>query len=938
MFAQKEFEYEETTISMKIPKVGVVESPAYIRDNILYLPVIDIFTFLKIQNTPSPGYDSVSGFFLNENSNYLIDRAHNKIYYQKKVFELQEGDIIRTETNMYLRSDYFGKVFGMNISFDFNEMLSSMSTDFELPVIREMRMEQMRRDLPRLKGEIKADTVIGRKYPIFHFGVADWSLAYTQKVKGMYSVLGSLTLGSVIAGGEADVSFSYRNQQDFSMKQLYYLWHYANNDRPVLRQVKLGRISPAAVSSIYAPLDGIQLTNTPTTYRQSFGSYTLTDYTEPGWLVELYVNNVLVDYLKADASGFFTFEVPLVYGNSSVLLRFYGPWGEERSREKSIIIPFNFIPLRKLEYTFSAAMVEDKRNSLFSRANFNYGLSRRVTIGGGAEYLSSVRPNSLMPFFNFSLRLASSLLLTGEYSFGVRFKGVLSYRLPKNIQVELLYFKYQEDQKTVTNSFLEQRKIMISVPVRGQGFSSLVRFSIDQVLMHSSRDLNAELLMSGNVLGVNVNITTTGLFYDPSHPYIYGVFSLGFNLPARFVLTPQAQYDYTHNRLINLKADVERQVFKNGVLRLSYEHNFAFNVRNVQFGLRYVFPFAQAGISGMVGNRSTSFVQSASGSLMVDAKNNWVGPNSISNVGKGGLVLIPFLDLNVNGKRDQDEPKVNGLNLHVTGGRVISNKQDSTIRVFDLEPFTSCFIEIDKTSFDNIAWQVRNPLISVAVDPNQFKLVEIPVAVYGEASGMVYLKKEDGLMGQGRVFVSFYRNDSVFAGRTTSESDGYFNYFGLPPGDYYAIVDTVQSRILNMSVSPAYIPITILKNRVGDVAGGINFVLQKKSNDSTGIRFTSPIKTPEPDTVEQPRVKAIQGHPQTDTSGYTIQVAGFRNQTSAINAEFRLQSFVNLPVSLEFESGFYYLRIHGIIDIESARQLLINISANGFPDASILKK
>ena len=60
--------------------------------------------------------------------------------------------------------------------------------------------------------------------------------------------------------------------------------------------------------------------------------------------MELYVNNVLVDYVKADASGFFTFEVPLVYGNSLVKLRYYGPWGEEHSREQTISIPFNFLP------------------------------------------------------------------------------------------------------------------------------------------------------------------------------------------------------------------------------------------------------------------------------------------------------------------------------------------------------------------------------------------------------------------------------------------------------------------------------------------------------------------------------------------------------------------------------------------------------------------
>ena len=115
--------------------------------------------------------------------------------------------------------------------------------------------------------------------------------------------------------------------------------------------------------------------------------------TEPGWIVELYINNVLVDYIKADASGFFTFEVPLIYGNSMVKLKFFGPWGEERTREQNISIPFNFLPPKTLEYTVGAGIVEDTLMSRFSRADVNYGVTRSLTVGAGAEYLSSLSSN-----------------------------------------------------------------------------------------------------------------------------------------------------------------------------------------------------------------------------------------------------------------------------------------------------------------------------------------------------------------------------------------------------------------------------------------------------------------------------------------------------------------------------------------------------------------
>src|SRR5690606_4561519 len=107
--------------------------------------------------------------------------------------------------------------------------------------------------------------------------------------------------------------------------------------------------------------------------------------------------------------------------------------------------------------------------------------------------------------------------------------------------------------------------------------------------------------------------------------------------------------------------------------------------------------------------------------------------------GKGGVVVLPFLDLNNNGRRDSGEPRVQGLKLHVNGGRMEPVQRDTIIRISGLEAYTHYYIEADKNSFENLAWIIRKPVIKVEVDPNLFRLVEIPVAVLGEISGTVYL-------------------------------------------------------------------------------------------------------------------------------------------------------------------------------------------------------
>jgi len=831
--AQNENDYEEISILMNIQQLGTIEIPAIIRNQEIFLPVTDMFDVLKIKNTPSKRFDSVSGFFINPIASYLVDYPNRKITYLGKVYELKPNDLVRTETNLYLRINYFGDIFGLECKFIFRSLIVNLTTQLELPVIKELRLEQIRNNMNRLKGQVKADTIIKRGYPVFHFGMTDWSVIGTQQIKGPADTRVNLGLGGIIAGGEANVFLNYSTSEPFTERQQQYLWRFANNDYHFLKQAIAGKINSQATSSIYAPVVGVQFTNTPTTYRLSFGTYTLADHTKPGWTVELYVNNALVNYTKADASGFFQFEVPLIYGNTEVKLRFYGPYGEEMASVKSISIPFNFLPAKEVEYTVSGGVVEDAAGSRFAKANLNYGLSRRLTIGGGVEYLSSVTSGNTMPFLNFSLRLASSLLLTGEYTYGVRWKGIMSYRLRSNFQIDLNYIKYVPGQTAINFNYLEERKAILSYPVRGRNFSSYMRLTLDQIILPISQYTTAEFLLSGGFFGISTNFTTYALFSGPAKPTVYSNLSLGYRLPKGFTLTPQTQYDYNLNRFISVKCELEKRIFRNGSVNASYEWNFSSNISNTQFGIRYDFSFAQTGFLLRQNNNVTTLVESARGGLSLDFKTNYFSANNSSNVGRGGIVIVPYLDYNCDGHRDKDEPKVYGLDIRMTGGRIEQNKKDSAVRVFNLEPYVNYIVEINHSSFDNIAWKIHNPVMVVSIDPNQFKLIEVPIAVVGEVAGMVYLKENLGQKGQGRVILRFYSRDSTLWGKTVTEPDGYFNYLGLPPGSYFATIDTNQLHKLNMKSSPASIPFTIKKSKDGDVVDGLEFIIQPMIEDTT---------------------------------------------------------------------------------------------------------
>jgi hypothetical protein len=928
VYAQDVTEYDEIFLILNVPGVGSGEISSVIKDEEVYLPVTTLFDFLKIRNIPSAGLDSITGFIVKQEMIYTIDRSNSLIRFGKKVFALKPGDLIRTESDLYLRAVYYGQVFGLDCIFDFRNMSVILNTRLELPVIREIRQAEMRLNINRLKGEEISDTTIRSSHPMFRFGMADWSVITSEEINRRTDARLNLALGAIIAGGETTVSLNYNKSDPFTEKQQYYLWRYVNNDFSALRQVMAGKIATHSTSSIWDPVVGVQFTNTPTTFRHSFGSYTMSDQTEPGWTVELYVNNVLVDFVKSDASGFFKFEVPLVYGNSMIVLKFYGPWGEERTLERNISIPFSFLPKNTLEYTVSAGMVEDTLHSRFSRSSVSYGLTRGVTIGAGFEYLSSVSLTPLMPYVKASFRLSSNLLFSGEYTHFVRAKGTLTYRLPSNLQIDINYIKYDKDQMAIYYNYLEERRIGLSIPVRIKKFSAYNRFTINQLVLPTTNYTTAEWLFSSSIFGANTNITTYAMFVGNTTAYVYSNLSLALLFPGGFTIIPQAQYGFTDKRLISAKISLEKRVMVHGFLNVSYEHNYSNNLHMGEIGFRYDFKFAQTGFSAIQTNKITTLFQYARGSLIYDHKTKYLGTDNRTNVGRGGITLLPYLDINSNGKQDRGEPKVHGLKLRTNAGRIERNERDTTIRILSLEPYSNCFIEFDQSSFDNVAWRLVNITMSVAVDPDVLKYIEIPVIIVGEASGTIFIEQGKKMPGLARMIVNFYDENDKPSGRTLTEEDGYYSFLGLAPGAYIVRLDTTQLRKLRMTSSPDSIKINISANKEGDLIEELDFKVKLKDNksdiekESTAVKVDSALLTYEHNTV------GIKSEP----ARYAIQLGAFRLKTNAVALKEKLTAALGKPVKISMENGFYKVRITGFRTRKEAKAFIPFVRKNGFKE------
>jgi hypothetical protein len=807
--------------------------------NQLFLNIKDIFKKLKIKCISQDG--DFIGFIKNENNLYKIDFKKDKITVGAQSFSISNGYVEIFGTT-YIAASIISEAFGINVLFNPRSLSAKLSSTFELPFLKQLRIEETRNNISKLRGKPSiADTIIQRDYHLFNFGSVDWAFNSVQTTNNTNTNSVSLGLGTELLFGEANISLTYNDQYNFDSRQLQYNWRWIDNDKKLITQAQIGTLFSQSISQLNAPLVGVTFNNSPNTIRKASGTFTINDSTEPNWTVELYINDILVDYTVADASGLYAFKVPIVYGYTTLKLKFYGLLGEERTEERTMNTPYTFVPANTLEYNATSGILQDGQGSRFSQIGFNYGVNRFLTVGGGLEYLSSIPNTPYIPFAKMAIQPFSKMILNFEYAHNVRFKSLLNFYVTESAFLEINYSKFKADQLAVRFNALEELKIRFSMPFKAQLFSGFTKFNFNQFKYQSFVYNQFDFTFSGYYKQFNINSSSFINRVGSSPAQMNSILNLSYRFNSGLVMRPSINYNINTNHVVRFGAEIEKRISKM-YFSVSYERNLQFKNDNFFVNFKYDLPFSRVGLSSSFSNNNLMFSENAQGSLAFGAGNNYIHTSNNSAVGKGGILFYPFLDLNRNGKLDPGEKKVLLSSVNVSGGVAEISDKDFTVRIFDLNAFVNYNIEFSNTSLDYISWRFKRNTYQVLVDPNQYKRIFVPIISVGEVNGMVYLSAGQEMKGQGRVTLAIYNKKKQKVAEVLSESDGYYSYLGLEPGEYSVQVDSIQMKTLDYKATPIAHPIIIRMSEEGDIVKGIDFVLQPIISENKLVLVTNSIQ------------------------------------------------------------------------------------------------
>jgi len=799
----------------------------YTSNKLLFVNIEELFNTLGITCNQNQNDNSLVGFINLENNTYIIDFDTKQIKIKGKEFT-DTNSLLKISGSHYIESSLLAKAFEIHLDFNFRSLTISLKSDFELPITKDIRTEKLRSNISKLKNEGIADTTIKRFYHLFNYGMIDWSVSSFQSTYGMPGNQFGIGIGTEFMYGETDIFINYFDSQNFDFRQIRYLWHWVDNDKYLIKQADAGIISHPTIAFLNSILIGTAIRNSPSTVRNAKGYYTINEYTQPNWTVELYINNVLVDFTKADARGLFIFKVPNIYGYSIIKLVFYGTSGEVRTEERTRNVPYTVIPEKEFEYSLIAGILQNKELARFGKLEFNYGATDFLTISAGSEYLSSIPNQKFIPYTKATFQPLSNLTISGEYDYGVKYHSLINYYLWKEALLEFDYTKYNEGQKATFYNANEERRIKLSVPMNFENISIFTRLDYNQLVYKDYIFNQANILISTYYKQISTHSTSQIYWVNKNQTYFTTLFLLSYRFANGYNFTPSIQYNITENKPISYKIQAEKSII-DGYISLTFERNITFKANLFSLNLKYNFPFTRTSAFLTQENKNYSSTENIEGSIALSSGNNYINLSNNTSVSKGGILLYPFLDKNFNGIYDDDEYLVKINTLKILSGKVIYSEYDSIVRITDLNSFTNYKIEFSDNNLDNIAWRFKHNTYQVMIDPNQFKRIDIPVVIVGEANGMVLMNRDNNLKGIGRITVHFYKkNNSNIIATTLSEGDGYVYYMGLEPGEYIARLDTEQLSKLDFNVEPKEINFTIKTNEEGDIYDGINFILSKK--------------------------------------------------------------------------------------------------------------
>lgn len=374
-------EYEDLVLAVFAEKTKLSEGIfALQRGDIYYLPIkalASVFDFY-LEDPQNPTV--VSGFVISEDEAFEVNLDQGFVSYRGKRTEIDDLGFVDPSVaseDIYVAAEILNQIWPMQFNVDLGALLLRVDADDKLPFQMALERKSRQKNFKNKRQEridfirnVEQLPFVARPYQLIGAPSLDIDTeagfdARLDSAEYRAAISGVQDLG--YASADYSVSYAHRNgqlQKPDNFRLRFRRQNIYPNALPFdLEDTQWGdvRLSNRDLISSGSGGRGFIFTNDTNNFETEFDEITVDGIARPGWEVELYINDELINFDVVDERGEYRFEdVVITFGNNEVKVILYGPQGQLEERVENYFYQSNVA--KKGEFVYSGGIVDAERD------------------------------------------------------------------------------------------------------------------------------------------------------------------------------------------------------------------------------------------------------------------------------------------------------------------------------------------------------------------------------------------------------------------------------------------------------------------------------------------------------------------------------------------------------------------------------------------------
>ena len=802
---------EAVLVELSVGRYGSRTVPAYRSSGDALLPVMQLAELAELRARILPD-SSIELTLRPERRPVRLDPARWEIRGPDATLELTPADRLIRVDDQYLSTRVLSRLLHVTFAVNWSELSVAVLDADSLPVGRRIARERAHAQFRRTGLEGGPDLALASERTRWDGMVLDYSmLAPTQDIMGTGAW--SAGLGANLLGGSLQGRLASEGAPRDGDVRVDASWTGVWRRSPYVTQLRLG--DGLATGPRPRTLRGFTLSNAPFIRPSLFGDIGFDGALGPGWEIEAYRGGRLIALDSADATGRFSFDLPVEYGENAMDFVAYGPFGEVRRFNRNYRVSGDVIQNRKIEYGLAAGACRTEACQASANLDLRYGLTSRWTVRGGVDrFWRDSLPGLSHPYLGLGGSIGNAWGMEVEAVASAVLRGALRFEPSQDLRVTTEYHDFASGVTAPLLTPIGRRTQwtteLLARPLRGHD-DFYFEGSVDRITATNGETVSGRLGLSlyasrfrlapavRHVRFADSNGLETAQSFASLNTFSLPFPELG---PLLGRVTTRTVLEVGNGSGVALaggylarELNQHMQIEAGASWTRGLGTSISLFVSTLLPSLRATTTMTAAPVGG------TMVSQYVQGSVLYDPGRRQVAFASGPSLERAGISGRVFLDVNGDGRWQPGEQTVNGV--RVRAGYVTALSDSSgRYRIWDLPAFEPVLVAVDSSTLVSPLWRPAYNSVSVETGPNRFRSLDIPIVPAGVIEGRVVRQTVDSVVPVPGMRLVLRRHGSSQTIQVVTFSDGGFYLIGVKPGAYELSADPATLARLELSAWP----------------------------------------------------------------------------------------------------------------------------------------